>query len=113
MAEDYYTVVERAMALARQDFPQVSPQLQAAFANSVAYAVTGKSGGYGGPSVREHVACQSMGHGMTFEEAVAELSRPSGLIFGPLTDKHRRIWHDLPHFDDDLADVKALSEPSS
>lgn len=110
-AADYRTVLERAMTLARQTYPNVSPQLRAAFANSVAYAVTGKSGGYGGPSVREHVACQAMRPGMTFEAAAEELSRPDGLIFGPLTEQHRQVWDDEPHFDDDPADAESMNRP--
>lgn len=38
-----------------------SPQHRAAFANSVAYLVTGMSGGAGGPSLREHLVSWSLG----------------------------------------------------
>src|SRR5690606_26976322 len=52
---DYYNVlVEQAREHAEREHPEASAQHRAAFANSVAYLVTGWSGGYGGPSVREH-----------------------------------------------------------
>lgn len=56
MHDEYQEVLERAMTWARKNRPKASPERHAAFANSVAYAVTGASGGYGGPSVREHAA---------------------------------------------------------
>jgi len=58
MPDEYSDVLERAMAWASENHPNASSQKKAAFANSVAYAVTGASGGYGGPSVREHAACR-------------------------------------------------------
>lgn len=48
-------VLKQAMEYALTHYPSESAQRRAAFANSVAYLVTGWSGGYGGPSVREHL----------------------------------------------------------
>lgn len=60
MHDEYSDVLKRAMAWANENRPNASPQHKAAFANSVAYAVTGWSGGYGGPSVREHAATRAI-----------------------------------------------------
>lgn len=117
-AAGHRQVLERAMAQARERYPRVSPELRAAYANSVAYAVTGLSGGYGGPSVREHAAGQAArsyraaaGRRMSFEEAAAEFGRADGLVFGPLTDTHRWYWRNMPCSGDDPADVAALGKP--
>lgn len=52
--ENYTDVLEQAMQWAIANRPESSVQHKAALANSVAYLVTGASGGYGGPSIREH-----------------------------------------------------------
>lgn len=53
--------LEMAMAWANQNKPAASMHHKAAFANSVAYLITGASGGYGGPSLREHLVSWSLG----------------------------------------------------
>lgn len=107
---EYDDALSRAKELVEERKPDASPQKKAAFANSVAYLVTGWSGGYGGPSVREHAACQMYGPGGTrsFEEAARLLLTSDGPIFGPITDLHRELWRDEDCFDDDLEDVKEL-----
>lgn len=119
-AYGYMQVLECAMARARERYPQASPELRAAYANSVAYAVTGLSGGYGGPSAREYAANQASrdylavtGRRMSFAEAAEEFARPDGLIFGPLTDAHHWHWRNLPCSGDDPADAAALDKPGS
>lgn len=102
-------VLERAMVIAKERRADRSPQLLAAFANSVQTLVTGWSGGYGGPSVREHVACRLRTGEHTFEQAVELLIREDGPIFGPLTDLHRYCWKEEHCFDDDPSDVEQLS----
>jgi hypothetical protein len=47
--------LEKAMQWAKDNHPTASIQHKAAFANSVAYYVAGASGGFGGPSLREHL----------------------------------------------------------
>ncbi|MFQ3619177.1 MAG: hypothetical protein SNJ57_19430 [Cyanobacteriota bacterium] len=54
-------ILEKALEWANQNRPTTSTQHRAAFANSVAYLVTGASGGYGGPSLREHLVSWSLG----------------------------------------------------
>jgi len=53
------TTLEQAMAIANNT--GASMQHKAAFANSVQYLVEGISGGYGGPSMREHLVTWSLG----------------------------------------------------
>jgi len=52
----YSEILEYAYAYGKAKFSEVNDAYHAAFANSVAYIVTGWSGGYGGPSMREHWA---------------------------------------------------------
>ena len=110
--EGYGRDLERALVLARERYPEADPARHAAFANSVAYAVHGLSGGYGGPSTREHVACGWMGERRpwTYDKATAELLKPEGLIFGPVQDSHRDWWQNYGNicFDEDPADIPAL-----
>lgn len=53
--------LEKALAWANQNRPAASSQHKSAFSNSVAYLVIGESGGYGGPSLREHLVSWSLG----------------------------------------------------
>ena len=53
-------VLEKAMKWAKENCPNASMNHKAAFANSVQYLVCGYSGGYGGPSLREHLVSWSL-----------------------------------------------------
>lgn len=107
--DDYTDILERALQLAQEQYPQASPQKHAAFANSVAYLVTGANGGYGGPSVREHAASwRYTNRQYSFEEAVKLLLAADGPIFGPLTQLHRKLWQEEYCFDDDPQDIAEL-----
>jgi hypothetical protein len=53
-------VLEKAMQWASTNKPNSSLQNKSAFANSVQYLVTGYSGGFGGPSIREHLVSWSL-----------------------------------------------------
>lgn len=85
--QDYTETLERAMALGREKYPKAPAQHHAAFANSVAYMVTGWSGGYGGPSMREHWTSR-LAHkagtpgDISFEKAV-EICEEA--CYGPIT----------------------------
>ena len=106
----YQEALERALKIARERRPDAAPQRHAAFANSVAYLLTGTSGGYGGPSVREHAASHQFGgQRLDFDQAVKKLIADDGPIFGPLTELHRQLWTDENCFDDDPADIAALT----
>jgi hypothetical protein len=107
---EHQEALEKAMALVRQQKPNASAQKTAAFANSVAYLVTGFSGGYGGPSVREHaVSHMYLGGEYSFDEAIRMLLDDNGPVFGPLVDVHRHCWLEEDCFDDDPEDVVQLS----
>ena len=53
-------VLEKAMQWAKKNYPNATMSHKAAFANSICYLVTGGSGGYGGPSLREHLVSWSL-----------------------------------------------------
>jgi len=97
------------MGIARQERPNASAQKKAAFANSVAYLVTECSGGYGGPSVREHaVAHTYIAKPYSFERALELLLDENGLIFGPLREIHFYCFRHEHCFNDDSDDLIVL-----
>lgn len=103
-------ILEEALNIARIEKPSASVQKHAAFANSVLYLISGGSGGYGGPSVREHAACHKYaGEKYSLKEAIFLLLNDDGPIFGPITDLHRYCWKNENCFDDDPEDVEAVS----
>ncbi|MFC7344921.1 hypothetical protein [Saccharopolyspora griseoalba] len=103
-------VQDEAMRYARTHFPHASQQHRAAFANAVCAAVTGCSGGWGGPSVREHAAARTLsGQRLTFDDAVDLLGDPDGPIFGPLTELHWACWATEYCHDDDPDDRATLT----
>lgn len=103
-------ILEEALNIARTEKPSASVQKHAAFANSVLYLVLGISGGYGGPSVREHAACHKYtGEKYSLKEAISLLLNDDGPIFGPITDLHRYCRKNEYCFDDDPEDAEELS----
>ena len=103
---DHPTVAAQALEWASTHHPAASVQHRAAFANGVALLVTGESGGYGGPSIREHAIARQMTERLSFEEAIA-LAAP--IAFGPLDlDLARSITATEHCFDDDPADLATL-----
>ncbi|UFP97266.1 hypothetical protein [Gloeobacter morelensis] len=127
-------VLAQALAWAQEHHPEAGTYRQAAFGNAVQSLVTGVSGGYGGPSVREHAVTLALaGDGFT---AQADTDRgvmnflvqdrrvplpgtwdferacqfAESICFGAITDIHRRAWscHREAHFDDDPEDLNAL-----
>lgn len=131
-------ILQKAMEWAKSHYPDSSLQHKAAFANSVQYLVTGASGGYGGPSLREHLCSWSLagtnglvsatnlaGEAITmlypdgslpmagewnFEKAVIHCAP---LCFDD-AHKHRAILIQIQEreycFDDDPADLKELKK---
>lgn len=53
-------VLKKAMEWAKENKPKASHYHQYAFTNSVNYLVTGWSGGYGGPTIREHLCSHAL-----------------------------------------------------
>lgn len=111
--DQYDKILEDALAYGRTHAPSGGKYHMSAFANSVAYLCTGMSGGYGGPSVREHTVSYSL-----------EGKLPSGewefksaclhcfpLCFGGLNQQHLNVWKELKElcFDDDPEDVEILN----
>lgn len=105
--QKYEEALCKALKFADENHPKAHPYRRAAFANSVAYHMTGKAGGYGGPSVREHVACRlGEGREMDFDEACSLVEES---IFGPLSLCHHALWLLEYCFQDDPEDVAILS----
>lgn len=129
-------ILQKAMAWAKKNKPESSISHKAAFANSVQYLVTGYSGGFGGPSLREHLCSWSLagangrtetvsigGEAMTtiypdgtlpsagewsFEDAVKHCEP---LCFNPASDYRNTLLQiqEREHcFDDALEDLEVL-----
>jgi len=108
--DGYDQILERAFALAKHQQPDQPVQRQAGFANAVSYALTGMSGGYGGPSMREHYASRVIarhrGVRITFERACKLLE---DVFFGPLTQEMALIQYDEYCFDDAPEDLQTAA----
>lgn len=100
-------VLERAMKLGKERHPEAPQHHHAAFANTVATLVTGWSGGYGGPSMREHWASRvaySKGiEKFDFDSAVTAVDEA---CYGTLTIDHARMLEDEHCFDDAPGEVE-------
>ena len=107
---NYSEILEKAFELGKTNHPESPNQHHAAFANSVACFVTGASGGYGGPSVREHTA-ERMGSRKKrmgewdFNEAVKFCDSQ---CYGELTKYHKEIFKVEHCFDDAREDLEIL-----
>ena len=102
-------ILQQAFAWGERHYSQANSQKHAAFANSVLYALKRVSGGYGGPSVREHAVCRALA-GQAFSDFDEACAFCVPLVYGPLTDLHRQIWDEEQEicFDDDPEDVRLL-----
>lgn len=81
---EYDSILEKAMELAQTISD--NPYHCGAFANSVAHLVTGWSGGYGGPSIREHICSHFLaGDGNNFysQEFGVTIQIPDGRLPHP------------------------------
>ena len=100
-------ILEKAKARGKEKHPNASQYHHAAFANSVSEAMTGMSGGYGGPSMREHLASRIVAgsgkHGqLSFDEACELLDE---CCYGKLTEGHVEMVAEEYCFDDDPQDI--------
>lgn len=129
---DYSEALEKALAEGKRRHPSAPIQHHGAFANSVAYLVTGASGGYGGPSCREHAVSHSAllqgggkqttaagmnafvpGPGRTVPgqwEYAAACNFADPICYGPMTDLHHQCYRTEHCFDDAEVDVAALKK---
>ncbi len=110
---DYYDkILDEALAYGRTHASSGGKYRLSAFANSVAYLCTGMSGGYGGPSVREHAVSYSLGGNPQAGdwEFKAACVHCFPLCFGGLNAQHLKVWKELKDlcFDDDPVDVEIL-----
>lgn len=113
---NYDKILDRAMAVGAELHPGAPKEHHAAFANSVAYLVTGFSGGFGGPSMREHLAGR-IGHAKglvsncAFEQAVEAVKV---CCYGDLTVEHANMLEEHC-FDDapgEVAQTRSLLQQS-
>jgi len=111
---DYSEILENLLEYGQKKYPNAHSSRHAAFANSVAYLVTGMSGGYGGPSIREHSVTwlaiadkKRMAGEWLINEATA-FAEP--ICYGELSAIASRIYQNESCFDDDPADLQALGK---
>lgn len=112
--KDYNGILREARRIGEERHPDAPAEHNAAFANSVAYAVTGASGGYGGPSMREHwasrLAISTFGVGAgrcSIEQAISALEE---CCYGPLTLQHALMLECEYCFDDAPGEVEAARQ---
>lgn len=108
--ENYSGILKKAYEFGKEMHPEAPNQYHCAFANSVACFCTGASGGYGGPSVREHTT-ERMGSRVKrmgeweFEEAIAFCDAP---CYGELTELHHALFRQESCFHDAPQDLEVL-----
>ena len=107
--KEFDEILEMAMRYGKERHPNAPFEQYAAFANSVAYAMTGMSGGYGGPSMREHWASRIIvslfgvkADRCLFEQAVEAVEE---CCFGELTLEMALMSRCEHCFDDSEADL--------
>lgn len=103
--------LEQALAWAKEKHSEAPAAHQCAFANSVQYLCTGWSGGYGGPSVREHACSHALAGnplmpGNWSFQAACKIAEP--ICFGSITRLHFDCYRMENCFDDAPEDLLAL-----
>lgn len=104
-------VLKQAFKWAKENHSESPTAHQCAFANSVQYLCTGWSGGYGGPSVREHACSHSLVGNLPMPgnwefDAACKFAEP--ICFGPITQLHFECYRTEHCFDDAPEDLLAL-----
>jgi hypothetical protein len=124
--------LEKAKDWGEKNYPNKSNHRLAAFANSVQYLCTGFSGGYGGPSIREHAVSWALAGDGSNHQVESNLGKitiqfPDGrlpaagewgfkeacefaapICFGNLPAVAGRIYREESCFDDDPQDIRLL-----
>lgn len=112
--------LDDAIRWANENQPNASLAHRTAFANSVSYLCTGLSGGFGGPSLREHLVSWMVANPQfntkklnpgtwEFNDAV---EFAASFCFQPAENyKHHlmKIAHDESCFDDDATDLEFVT----
>ncbi len=115
MIEKYSQILDSALEHGKTLHPDAPIEHHAAFANSVAYLVTGASGGYGGPSCREHAVSWAL-HGSRHSSIAGEWEYEKALQFaepycyGPLTELHYQCAKSECCFHDSLEDIEQIKK---
>ena len=128
------SILEDALAWGKVKNPNRNNYRHCAFANSVSYLVTGGSGGYGGPSIREHAVSWSLagdGYNSPVETNLGNINTqfPDGrlprpgeweferacqfaepICYGQLPAIAKRIYQEEYCFDDDPDDLRDLNQ---
>lgn len=137
LSDAHSVILESALEEGKNRHPNSPVQHHAAFANSVAYLMTGMSGGYGGPSVREHSVSWALSGAGGKQQAMQTnigqivLQIPDGtlknagkwsygkalefaepLCYGELTELHQKCFKQEHCFDDAPEDIEALKKLS-
>ncbi len=103
----YDLILEKAYEYGQMYHPDAPAEQHAAFANSVAYAVTRTSGGFGGPSMRQHLAARLTPEKLPFDEAIKAVE---DCCYGELTEEHARMIIEEHCFDDAPEDLTRAHE---
>lgn len=105
---DSTTIAAQALRWADANYPEASVQHRTAFANGVAVLVTGESGGYGGPSIREHAITAHKNDQILWDE-LAAIALAAPIAFGPLDIELAQLIAATKQCrDDDPADLAKL-----
>lgn len=108
--DQYSEILEKAFKEGQKRHPEAPNAHHRSFANSVACFYTGASGGYGGPSCREHAAERAGGAvapmgSWEFSESAEFCDR---WCYGEITDLHYTMFRDECCFDDAEEDLEVL-----
>lgn len=127
----YKQILESSLAHGKNLHPSSPVHHHAAYANSVAYLVTGASGGYGGPSCREHAVSWALSgeNGRQQQVGVLTVQYPDGSLpspgeweyeqalrfaepycYGELTKLHYECYRHEHCFDDASEDIQQIKK---
>lgn len=86
--------------------PNASQEHRAAFLNTVHYLTTGEAGVYGGPSIREHIACALWQPVLELSDAI---DKAASIVFADLDAWQLAETYSNEHcFDDDASDLERV-----
>ena len=97
----YENILKESLKFAKDKYPDASPKQWAAYANSKAYINTRISGGYGGPSMREHYACLTIKSDTPYAE-----KKLQEICFGKMTHEIARMLENEHCFNDSMEDLE-------
>lgn len=110
---EYSEILQNMLKYGQKKYLDAHLSRHAAFANSVAYLVTGMSGGYGGPSIREHCVTwlaikeRKMAGTWSVDDA-SKFAEP--ICYGELPLIALQVYQNESCFDGDPADLERLGK---